>query len=116
MQIARIEAVTRGDPCRFVIDAATRRVTVVDSSGAVLHDETLDRKVQFTDPDGGPAITLNAVSPTTYDATFSATGAVIAGAGTVYLAGGDDYRRITLFVGGGTQVEHREGTGWVGGP
>ncbi len=116
LQLARMEAVSRAENCTFAIDAATRRIRVVDSAGAVLHRETLDRKAVFEDPDGGPAITLASVSGTTYEATFSPAGVVASGAGTIYVAGGGDHRRITLLVGGATQIEHQVGTAWVGGP
>lgn len=116
MQAARMEAVSRADECRFVIDAGTRTLFVTDRVGAVLHREQLAGAVAFADPDGGDSITLNLVSGQTYDATFTSAGIVTSGAGSIVVEGGGDYRRITLLVGGGVQLEHRVGHAWVGGP
>ena len=122
LQRARIEAVTRNRSCRFILEADSGRFQVVDLNdpGDATDDETLATAtlpgtVSFSDPEGGPAITLSLISGSTYQATFAPDGSVSDGAGVIMFAGGERSDRLTLFGAGGVRVDTWNGSTWVAG-
>jgi len=120
LQRTRIEAINRNRPCRLVIDTATRKLEIWDGKATVptgddelLRVANLPSSVVFARPDGGgPAITLPGLGGTSYGATFDASGPLSSGGGEIVMFGGNSYTRLTLFVGGGVDVEHWNGSSW----
>jgi prepilin-type N-terminal cleavage/methylation domain-containing protein len=122
LQLTKVQAVTRNRSCQFRLDAANRRLSVVDlndpstsSDDVELSSVTLPSTVSFADPSGGTPITLSLISGTTYQATFDADGEVSSGAGVVTLLGGSKYSRLTLFGAGGMRSETWDGSVWRAG-
>lgn len=123
IQIARIEAISRNRPCRFVVDTGTRVVQVFDSMGTsgstaddeLLFSETLPSAVSFARPDSGAAVTLPTIGGNAHQAIFSSDGTVSSGSGDLNLFGGDQYRQISLFLAGGLMVRQWDGSYWVAG-
>jgi Tfp pilus assembly protein FimT len=120
LQLARAQAVTRNRACRFQIDTASRRMTVLDlndpastTDDILLHDATLSTRISFTRPDGGSALTLTSLGGSLYGATFASNGSVSTGAGLIALQGGDGSYRVSLYGAGGVRVERWDGTAWV---
>ena len=120
LQRARMEAVARNRACRFTVDTATRRARVYDlvdvgntGDDILLSDATLSPRVVFARPDSGSAVTLAAISGSTYGATFASDGSVSAGSGLVALFGGDGYYRVNLYGAGGAAVERWNGSVWA---
>jgi prepilin-type N-terminal cleavage/methylation domain-containing protein len=122
LQLARIHAVSRNRACRFVLDAESGAIQVVDlndpadgTDDTLVASATLPRTVSFADPSGGTPITLAILAGSTYQATYAADGRVSDGAGTITLSGGDRYERVTLFGAGGLRTETWDGTAWRAG-
>jgi prepilin-type N-terminal cleavage/methylation domain-containing protein len=119
VQTAKIEAVSRNRPCRFVIDTSTRIAQVFDGMGTstttddvLLHDTQLTSSVSFARPDSGSAVTLDNVSGSTYQTVFESDGTISLGTGVVCLFGGDRWGRIELFAAGGMHTERWNGSAW----
>ena len=123
MQLARIEAVSRNRPCRFVIDTSSGRIAVIDTNGTlatiaddvVLYNSVLPDNVAFARPDSGAAVTLNNPSGSIYQTLFGDDGIVALGTGKVGLLGGTTYKQIQVFGAGGIQVQSWNGTKWNAG-
>lgn len=120
MQQARIEAVSRNRDCRFVLDTSSGMLAVWDSRGTddhsddeLVHSRGVSDAVAFDRPDVGSPVTLELIGATTsYQTTFSSDGVVSAGAGGVYLHGGDGFGNVTVYAAGGVEVQRWDGTGW----
>ena len=122
LQLARVQAVSRNRDCRFLIDSASRQVSVVDlndpatsSDDILLYSATLSSRVTFARPDTGAAVTLASVSGNLSQATFASDGSVSAGAGLIAVQGGDGNYRINIYGAGGLRVERWNGSAWVAG-
>ncbi|PYT33501.1 MAG: hypothetical protein DMF52_15480 [Acidobacteria bacterium] len=120
LQLSRAQAITRNRACRFQIDTASLRITVVDlndpastTDDILLHDATLSSKISFARPDSGSAVTLSSLGGNLYGAIFASDGSVSAGAGLIALQGGDGSYRISLYGAGGVRVERWDGSSWV---
>ncbi len=120
LQFARVEAVSRNRACRFVVDTGARRLQVFDSMGTVstgdddlLYDTTLSATVSFSHPQGSSAVTLSALGGNLFGAVFDPDGSVTSGSGDVVVFGGDTFRRISLYAGGGLGMERWAGAGWT---
>ena len=119
LQLARIEAVSRNQACRFVLDQSGRNIRVLDTMGTsvttddeVLYERDLPNTVAFANPEGGSAVTLFDLGSQVYHAIFAGDGTVQTGAGTVNLFGGERYTRVTVFDAGGMRTTHWNGSGW----
>jgi len=122
LQLARILAVSRNRSCQFVLNTATRQVQIYDlndpasaTDDILLYTLTIPASVAFARPDGGSAVTLALISGTLYQATFTSSGGVSAGAGLIAMQGGDGSYRVNLYGAGGVRVEHWDGSAWVAG-
>jgi hypothetical protein len=124
MQLARIEAVSRNQECRFVVDTANGTLQVLDANGTpanrlddlLLYESELPEAVSFARPDSGSAVSLSQIaSSTKYQTRFNADGTVLAGSGDVVLFGGERYGKISIFVAGGVQVRRWDGSAWASG-
>ena len=122
LQLARAQAITRNRDCRFMVDTATRTVSVVDlvdpsttSDDITLYQATLSSKTSFARPDGGAAVTLAPLTGSVYQATLASDGSVTSGAGLIAMQGGDGSYRINLYGAGGVRVERWDGSSWVSG-
>jgi len=122
LQLAKVEAVSRNRPCRFVIDTAAGELQVWDTLGSVpvsddvlLHDRTLPTSVIFARPDTGSAITLDPVGATSYQAIFTPDGMLAGGPGVVCLNGRESFGSVSVYAAGGTEVFRWNGTGWASG-
>jgi prepilin-type N-terminal cleavage/methylation domain-containing protein len=124
MQLARIEAVSRNQECRFVIDTSNGTLTVLDANGTpsnrlddlLLYESELPETVSFARPDAGSAVSLSQIaSSTKYQTRFKADGTVLSGSGEVVLFGGERYGKISVFVAGGIQVRRWDGANWASG-
>ncbi len=120
MQLARIEAISRNRDCRFVIDTATNRISVLDTAGTtaigddiLLYEADLPDTVSFARPDTGSAVTLNNVSGSVYQTLFGNDGIVSLGTGEVVLFGGSQYKRVQVFGAGGIRIQKWNGTAWA---
>jgi len=122
LQLARVHAITRNRACRFVLDAQSGLIQVVDlndpadgTDDTLVASATLPRTVSFADPSGATPITLAALAGTNYQATYTSDGRVSEGAGTITLNGGGRYERVTLFGAGGLRAEIWDGAAWRAG-
>jgi len=124
LQLARIEAVSRNRPCRFLIDTDAKTIRVLDTmgtTGSTLDDETLYRadlpsSITFAKPTAGDAVTLANIGGTgQYEAQFSADGLVDSGTGDIHMFGGQQYGRISVYLAGGVHVERWTGSAWTAG-
>ena len=106
MQLARIEAVSRNQNCRMVVDTGSHKLWVLDTAGTStlvddipLYERELPESVSFARPGGGAAVTLAQIGGgDSYQ--------------TVVIFGGEHYGRISVFAAGGTQVEKWNNGGW----
>ncbi|MDX1388459.1 MAG: GspH/FimT family pseudopilin [Acidobacteriota bacterium] len=120
VQIARVEAVSRDQDCRFVIDTDARDLWVMDSVGTstrtddvVLHSRKLPDWIEIDRPDAGAAVTMQQIGTTdSYEVVFTSDGIASSGAGEVCLFGGERYGRLTVFGAGGVLVERWDGSSW----
>lgn len=120
LQLARIEAVSRNRPCRFVVDTGQGKMQVYDGNGTsgttsddiLLYEAALPTNVSFTDPQSGAAVTLQALGSGVYQTVFASDGIVTAGTGAVKLHGGEAYSQISVFAAGGVQVAKWSGSAW----
>jgi Tfp pilus assembly protein FimT len=122
LQLARVEAVSRNRPCRFVIDVATKELAVLDSRGTAstgddetLYATTLPGAVAFADPEHAAPVTVSALGGTSYQTVFESDGVVSSGSGSIVLFGGEEFRRVSVFAAGGIQIERWTGGGWAPG-
>jgi len=123
MQLARIEAVSRNRPCRFVVDTGQAKMEVYDGNGTplttvddiLLHDADLPSNVTFTDPLSGSAVTLESLGSGVYQTVFASDGVVTSGSGAVKLHGGESYSQVSVFAAGGVQVAKWSGSAWYAG-
>ena len=123
LQLAKIESVSRNRDCRFVVDTAARTMEIWDtwepgddSDDERLHREPLPTTVGFARPDSGDVVTLEQVGSTErYRATFSSDGMVNAGAGAVFLYGGQQYGAVEVHAAGGVEILYWDGSGWKAG-
>jgi hypothetical protein len=114
-----MQAVSRGRSCRFLVDTASRKLQVIDlndpanaTDDITIASTTLPSRITFSHPTGAAAATLESHSGTWYRATFGADGSVAAGAGSVFIKGGDRFDRVTVYGAGGTRVERWSGAAW----
>jgi prepilin-type N-terminal cleavage/methylation domain-containing protein len=120
LQLARIEAVSRNQDCRMVVDTGSRTLQVLDSVGTastfddlLLYERNLPSSVTFARPGGGAAVTLAQIGGgDSYQTIFNSDGTVDSGVGDVVILGGDHYARISVFGAGGTQVEKWNNGSW----
>lgn len=119
MQLARIEAVSRNQPCRFLLDTANREIAVFDMMGTAnpaddveLYRRDLPDTVSFANPQGGAAVTLFSLGSDKYHTVFDGDGTVLAGSGVVCLFGGERYQRVSVFDAGGLAVTRWNGNQW----
>lgn len=122
LNVARVEAVTRNRRCRFILDSSTQSLQVLD-----LHDPAnttddveisaidLGEALQLGTPDGGNAVTFNALGPKRFEVTFNDDGTVVTGVGAARLNTGDTFRRVSVFAGGAISVDRWNGTAWTQG-
>jgi hypothetical protein len=120
MQLARIEAVSRNQDCRMVVDTGSHKLWVLDSAGTStlvddipLYERELPESVSFARPGGGAAVTLAQIGGgDSYQTVFKSDGTVDAGVGDVVIFGGEQYGRISVFGAGSTQVEKWNNGSW----
>lgn len=122
MQMAKVEAVSRNRPVRFVINTTSRQVQVWDSLGtsstsddSLLHVRDLPTHVIFDRPDTGSAITLDTVGTDGYEAVFTPDGMLSSSAGVVCLAGSEAFGSVSIYAAGGIEVFEWNGTEWKSG-
>ncbi len=120
MQLARIEAIGRNRDCRFVVNTATKRISVLDTVGTpavgddiLLYESDLPDTVSFARPDAGSAVTLDNVSGSIYHTLFGNDGIVSTGTGEVVLFGGLQYEKVQVFGAGGIRIQKWNGTTWA---
>lgn len=119
-QLARIEAVSRNQETRFVVDTANGQLIVFDTNGTAgtgddteLYRTSLASSVTFARPDAGVAVTLTQIGASdSYQVRFTSDGTVAAGAGDICLFGGQQFGRISIFAAGGTQVASWKNGAW----
>jgi Tfp pilus assembly protein FimT len=119
LQLARVESVKRNGNCRLVMQTDERTMTVWDgkrtsstSDDELLHTVRLPGSINFARPDGSPPVTFTDLGSSSYEVEFDSDGSVSSGEGEVVLFGGGVYRRLTVFVAGGTRVSHWTGSSW----
>lgn len=119
VQLTRIEAIKRNHACRLVIDAVNGELRVWDTMGTpnINDDEQLHvlhfpGTVAFAEPGGGSPVSLEPLGSGLFQTRFESNGSVIAGVGSVSLAGGDRFQRISVLGAGGVLVEHWTGSSW----
>ena len=122
LQLAKVEAVSRNRPSRFVVDTVRGELQVWDGLGSdptsddvLLHDRTLPSHVLFARPDTGSAVTLDAVDAVSYEAIFRSDGMLDSSPGVVCLNSGDSFGSVSVYGAGGTEVFRWNGTGWASG-
>jgi Tfp pilus assembly protein FimT len=122
LRLAQSEAAARNRACRFLLNAATGEVSVVDLNDPTnatddipVASATLSRRVSFANPAGGPPVSLELQSGATYRTTFLSDGSVSAGAGEISIQGSSSFSRITVLGAGGTRVDRWDGTAWTRG-
>ncbi len=123
MQIAKMEAVSRNRDCRFVVDTTDGALQVWDTIGTsdrdddrLMHSRVLSDSVGFARPDVGNPVTLDPISGTaSFEAVFTAQGAVDSGTGDVFLRGGDTFAAVAVHGAGGIEISHWSGTSWKDG-
>jgi prepilin-type N-terminal cleavage/methylation domain-containing protein len=120
LQLAKIEAVSRNHPCRFVVDTSAGTVEVWDTMGTgTLSDDTnlylatLPSAVAFERPTSGAAVTLFQLGGSSrYHTVFTSDGIAAVGTGQVFLHGGDGYGTIRVHAAGGVDVAYWNGSAW----
>jgi len=121
LQLARLESVQRNRDCAIEFDPATLAIRVMDTNNTTLstddvtlHETKLNSAVMLARPDGGSVLTFHERSskPGTYHVIFDSGGIAYHGTGEVVLFGGDYYNKITVYLGGGVQVDHWDGSSW----
>jgi Tfp pilus assembly protein FimT len=120
MQLARIEAVSRNQDCRMVVDTSGGTLAVLDSNGTsstaddlLLYSRRLPDSVEFDRPDSGSAVTLPQIGTgSRYQAIFASNGTVRNGGGEVVLHGAEQYGKVSVYGAGGTQVEKWNNGAW----
>ncbi|MFQ5766853.1 MAG: GspH/FimT family pseudopilin, partial [Acidobacteriota bacterium] len=117
---ARLQAVKRNRSCRFTVDTATRVLNVIDlqdpadpADDVEISREVLHPYLGFQMPDGTAPVTLNPLSGTRFEATFSSSGVVTSGAGNIALGADGQFRQVSLFVAGGMRLRRWDGTEWA---
>ena len=122
LQLAKVEAVSRNRPCRFVVDTAAGELQVWDTLGSdptsddvLLHDRTLPTHVAFARPDVGSAVTLDAVDAVSYQAVFTSDGMLSSSPGVVCLNGGESFGSVSVYAAGGMEIFRWNGTEWTSG-
>lgn len=122
LQLAKVEAVSRNSPCRFVVDTAAGQLQVWDTLGTnstsddvLLHDRILPNHVVFDRPDVGSAVTLDAIDSVTFQAVFTSDGMLSSSPGVICLNGGDSYGSVSVYAAGGIEMFRWNGTEWTSG-
>ena len=122
LQLAKVEAVSRNRPSRFVVDTVAGELQVWDGLGSdtisddvLLHDRTIPTHVLFARPDTGSAVTLDAVDAVSYQAVFRSDGMLDSGPGVVCLNSGNSFGSVSVYGAGGTEIFRWNGTGWASG-
>ncbi len=122
LQLARAHAITRSHDTRFVIDEASRRITIFDlndpgdaTDDLQLAEVSLSRTIEFDRPDPGSAITLDPYGGTLYEATFAPEGSVDNGVGAIHIETAGTFHRVSLYAAGGVEVWHWDGSSWAKG-
>ena len=122
LQLAKVEAVSRNRPSRFVIDTSAGELQVYDTLGSVptsddvlLHDRTLPTHVVFARPDTGSAVTLDAIDATSYQAVFTSDGMLSSSPGVICLHGGESYGSVAVYAAGAIEIFRWSVTGWTSG-
>ena len=124
-QLARMEAVSRNRECLVLLSPEAGQVMVTDGLGTLasnddilLREAKLPSSVAFMRPDPGSSINWESLggSPAWFRLVFSADGTVASGDGDIFLKGGENYERLSIFVSGSTRVwSWKEGAWQVGG-
>jgi type II secretory pathway pseudopilin PulG len=119
MQLTRIEAIKRNRPCRLVVDQTAGELRVLDGMGTpstsddqLVRGLVLPESVALAQPGGGSPISLESLGGGLYQAVLASNGVVSSGVGSVTLAGGEQYQRVTILGAGGVLVERWNGSGW----
>jgi Tfp pilus assembly protein FimT len=121
LELARLESIRRNRDCALEYEPAIQSVRVMDTNNTttsvddlVLHERRLNPAVMLARPDGGSVLTFHERSskPGTYHVIFDTQGIAYHGTGEVVFFGGDYYNKVTVYVGGGTQVDHWDGSSW----
>ncbi len=122
LQLAKVEAVSRNRPCRFVVDTAGGELEVWDTLGSdptsddvLLHDRTLPTHVAFARPDVGSAVTLDPLDAGSYQAIFTSTGMLSSGPGVICLHGGESFGSVAVYAAGAIEILRWSSTGWASG-
>ena len=119
-QLAKIEAVSRNRPCRFVADTSAGTLEVWDTMGTpLLSDDTelysadLPSTVSFDRPDAGAVVTLFQLGGSDrYHTVFNSDGVAAIGTGAVFLHGGDGFGSVRVHAAGGVDVAYWNGSAW----
>jgi prepilin-type N-terminal cleavage/methylation domain-containing protein len=119
MQLAKIEAVSRNQDCRFVVDMAAGTLEVWDMAGntdptddVLLHDRVIAETVSFERPDIGNVVTLQAVDTSIFQTVFQSDGSVSAGVGGVFFHSAGSFGRVDVQAAGGTATSYWNGSAW----
>ena len=119
--VAQLESVKHNRACRFVVDLATRTLSVVDTNGtATPADDTTIRSlalpsiVSVARPDVGSPITFTLASGVYY-VEFDPDGHVSTGSGEMVLCSGEQYGKVIVYSAGGVRYEKWDGLSWVAG-
>jgi len=121
LQMARVEAVKRNHECRFVVDPASRTMSVVDTNGTttttddvLLLTRAIPQVVALARPDVGAPITF-APDGATYVVDFDHDGYVNQGTGEMVMFGGARYARLIVYAAGGMSYQKWNGFAWISG-
>jgi Tfp pilus assembly protein FimT len=119
LQLTKMEAVKRNVDCRMTVETDLRRLRIWDSVGTsstvddiLIFTVQLPEGIAFARPDSGDPVTFASIDSTTFALTFASDGSVSAGQGEVVLYGGGAYRRLSVYVAGGMEIQVWDGEAW----